>query len=175
MDALAHGAREADLVVASGGVSVGDEDHVKPAVRTLGALDLWNVAIRPGKPVAFGRIGDTPFFGGPGNPVSLFVVFCLLARPLLLRLQGVAGDLTPRTFQVRAGFDSPIRIRDQSSTGRVSRRGADGASELVVFPSRSSAILFSVAWADGLVEIAAGRVICRGDPVDFLPLQHLLC
>ena len=91
MDALAHGAREADLVVASGGVSVGDEDHVKPAVRTLGALDLWNVAIRPGKPVAFGRIGDTPFFGGPWQPGFLVCRLLPVGAPTPVATTGRGG------------------------------------------------------------------------------------
>jgi molybdopterin molybdotransferase len=174
MDALFQGARSADLVISSGGVSVGDEDHVKSAVQKLGELDLWKVAMRPGKPLAFGRIGDTPFFGAPGNPVSLFVAFCLFVRPILLRMQGVAGDLGARTFKMRAGFDwlKPDKRRE-FHRARV-RMGSDGASELEVYPSRSSAALSSVAWADGLVEIPEGRVIRRGDEVAFLPFESLL-
>jgi molybdopterin molybdotransferase len=174
MDALFHGARSADLVISSGGVSVGDEDHVKNAVRQLGEIDLWKVAMRPGKPLAFGRIGDTPFFGAPGNPVSLFVAFCLFVRPLLLRMQGVAGDLAARKFSMRAGFDwlKPDKRRE-FHRARI-RVGRGGALELEVFPSRSSAALSSVTWADGLVEIPEGRVIRRGEDVAFLPFESLL-
>jgi molybdopterin molybdotransferase len=172
--ALARGAREADLIVTSGGVSVGEEDHLKPAVEQLGALDLWNIAIRPGKPVAFGRVAGTPFFGSPGNPVSLFVTFCLFARPIVLRRQGVVGDLSPLTFKVRAGFDWPRSDRRTEFHRARLQTGADGAPELAVFPSRSSAALSSVAWAEGFVEIPPGRVIRRGEPVDFIPFASLL-
>ena len=172
--ALSRGAREADLIVTSGGVSVGEEDYLKPAVEQLGSLDLWNIAIRPGKPVAFGRIAGTPFFGSPGNPVSLFVTFCLFARPIVLRRQGVVGDLSPPVFKVRAGFDWPRPDRRTEFHRARLQTGADGAPELMVFPSRSSAALSSVAWAEGLVEIPPGQAIRRGESVDFIPFAHLL-
>ncbi|NEV63557.1 gephyrin-like molybdotransferase Glp [Thiorhodococcus minor] len=171
--ALADAAREADLIVASGGVSVGEEDHLKPAVEHLGSLDLWNIPIRPGKPVAFGRVGETPFFGGPGNPVSLFVTFCLFARPLILRMQGITGDLTPRTVRLRAGFDWPKPDKRTELHRARLETGEDGELELAVYPSRSSAVLSSVAWADGLIEIAPGQLIQAGDRVDFIPFANL--
>ena len=174
LQALARGATEADLVLTSGGVSVGEEDHIKHAVRQLGELDLWKIAIRPGKPLAFGRVGDTPFFGAPGNPVSLFVAFCLFVRPILLRMQGIAGDLAPRVFQVRAGFDSPKPDKRRNFLRARIETGRDGAPELATFPSRSSGVLSSVAWADGFVEIPEGSVIRRGDTVNFLPFEQLL-
>jgi molybdopterin molybdotransferase len=174
MEALSRGALDADLVISTGGVSVGEEDHIKPAVQHLGELALWKVAMRPGKPLAFGRIGDTPFFGAPGNPVSLFVVFCLFVRPILLRMQGFAGDLAPRTFRLRAGFDWPKPDkRREFHRGRI-RTGRDGAPELEVFSSRSSGVLSSVAWAEGLVEIPEGRAIRCGDSVNFMPFEQLL-
>lgn len=172
--ALRRGAREADLIVASGGVSVGEEDHLKPAVEELGRLDLWRLAIRPGKPVAYGRVEHTPFFGSPGNPVSLFVTFCLLARPLVLRLQGVSGDLQPWSYPLRAGFDWPKPDKRTEFHRARLQRGPDGEPEVTVFPSRSSAALSSVAWADGLVELPAGRVIRRGEMVPYLPLATLV-
>ena len=172
-EALARGAAAADLIVASGGVSVGEEDHVKPAVRQLGTLELASIAIRPGKPVAFGRIGDTPFFGSPGNPVSLFVVFCLFARPLVLRRQGVTGELRARVLRARADFDWPRPDKRTEYHRARLTTGPDGESAVEVFPSRSSAVLSSVAWADGLVELAPNRVIQRGDPVDFIPFAGL--
>ncbi|MBK1720120.1 gephyrin-like molybdotransferase Glp [Thiocystis violacea] len=171
--ALRRGADEADLIVASGGVSVGEEDHLKPAVEQLGRLDLWNIAMRPGKPVAFGRVGETPFFGSPGNPVSLFVTLCLFARPIILRMQGMTGDLTPRTIKIRAGFDWPKPDKRTEFHRARLELGEDGETELTVYPSRSSAVLSSVAWADGLVEIAPGQVIARGDRVGFIPFTHL--
>lgn len=175
LEALAAAAESADLVVASGGVSVGEEDHVKPAVERLGTLDLWSLAIRPGKPVAFGHIGEhrTPFIGNPGNPVSLFVTFCLFARPFIQRMQGIAGDILPRSVRVRAGFDSgrPNKRRE-FQRARIAT-GADGEPEVIVHPSRSSAVLSSVAWATGLVVIPEDRVIRRGDLVDFIPMTEL--
>ena len=171
--ALALGARAADLIVASGGVSVGEEDHLKPAVEQLGTLELWNIAMRPGKPVAFGRIGETPFFGSPGNPVSLFVTFCLFARPIILTLQGVSGNVRPRTFQIRAGFDWPKPDKRTEFHRARLQSGADGELEVAVYPSRSSAVLSSVAWAEGLVEIAPGQVIARGEAVRFIPFANL--
>ena len=105
-EALRRGAREADLIFASGGVSVGEEDHVKPAVEALGSLDMWKIAIRPGKPVAFGHVDGTPFIGSPGNPVSLFVTFLLFVRPFLLRMQG-REDWRVVAMQAKADFDWP--------------------------------------------------------------------
>lgn len=174
VDALDRAARAADLVLASGGVSVGEEDHVKAAVERLGSIDLWSVAIRPGKPLAYGRIGDVPFLGSPGNPVSLFVTFCLFARPLILRLQGVAGDLAPRSIMVRAGFDwSRPDSRREFHRARLVV-GEDGWPEAQVHPSRSAAVLSSVTWADGLVQLAEGQALRRGDPVLFIPFDGLL-
>jgi molybdopterin molybdotransferase len=172
--ALRRGADESDLIVASGGVSVGEEDHIKTALERVGTLELWSIAIRPGKPLAFGHVGETPFIGNPGNPVSLFVTFCLFGIPVILKQQGVTGDLRPRTIQVRSGFDWPRPDkRREFHRARIQTR-ADGSQELIVFPSRSSAVLSSVAWADGLVEIPEGRVIQRGDLVDFIPFDGLL-
>lgn len=171
--ALAKGAAEADLVVASGGVSVGEEDHVKPAVERLGSLDLWKIAIRPGKPVAFGHIGQTPFIGTPGNPVSLFVTFLLFARPFILKMQGASNPL-PIPLTLEADFDWPKPDkRREYARGRVAL-GADGKARVQVFPSRSSGVLSSVVWANGLVVIAENLTLKRGDPVQFLPFGELL-
>nr|WP_093186338.1 gephyrin-like molybdotransferase Glp [Thiocapsa sp. KS1] len=172
--ALRRGAAQADLIVGSGGVSVGEEDHIKTALERVGTLELWTIAIRPGKPLAFGRIGTTPFIGNPGNPVSLFVTFCLFGIPVIRRLQGIAGDLRPPTLQVRAGFDWPRPDKRREFHRARLRTAEDGSPELLVFPSRSSAVLSSVAWADGLVEIPEGRVIQKGDLVDFIPFEGLL-
>ncbi len=173
-DALARGAGEADLVVASGGVSVGEEDHVKPAVERLGTLDLWKVAIRPGKPLAFGHIGETPFIGTPGNPVSLFVTFCLFARPFILRMQGMTGDVTPAPAYARADFDWPRPDKRREFARARLERGDDGEPVVRIFPSRSSGVLSSVAWANGLAVIPERQVIARGDRVAFLPFSELL-
>jgi len=173
-EALARGARQADLVLASGGVSVGEEDHLKPAVERLGSLDLWKVAIRPGKPLAFGHIGETPFLGSPGNPVSLFVTFCVFARPYILRSQGVTGDLLPTPIEARAGFDwSRPDKRREYARARL-EPDSDGEAVVRLFPSRSSGVLSSVAWANGLAVIPERQVVKQGDRVEFLPFSELL-
>jgi molybdopterin molybdotransferase len=171
--ALMRGAAQADLIVGSGGVSVGEEDHIKSALERVGTLELWTIAIRPGKPLAFGRIGTTPFIGNPGNPVSLFVTFCLFGIPVIRRQQGVVGDLRPLTLQMRAGFDWPRPDKRREFHRARIQPGEDGRPELAVFPSRSSAVLSSVAWADGLVEIPENHVIHKGDLVDFIPFAGL--
>ena len=172
--ALAEGAEQADLVLASGGVSVGEEDHVRPAVEQLGRLDLWSVAMRPGRPVAFGHIGATPFIGSPGNPVSLFVTFCLFARPFIQRMQGLDPVPTPRRIRAAAGFDwpRPDKRREYQRARLVS--AADGMPTAEVFASRSSADLTSLTWADGLVELPENRSFRAGEPVSFIPFSELV-
>jgi molybdopterin molybdotransferase len=172
--ALSQAAAGADLILASGGVSVGEEDHVKPAVELLGTLDLWRIAMRPGKPVAFGHVAGTPFIGSPGNPVALFVTACLFARPFILRQQGVAGTVRPQPLMVPAGFDWPKPDKRREFHRARLEPGPDGPPEAHIHPSRSSAVLSSVTWATGLVVIAEGRVIRRGDQVSFLPFSELL-
>lgn len=172
-DALHRGAQTADLVLASGGVSVGDEDHVRPAVEAMGRLDMWRLAIRPGKPLAFGHIGDTPFIGSPGNPVSLFVTFVLFVRPLVLRLQG-RDDWHLQAMPARADFDWPRP--DKRREFHRARLAYDerGEARVVVHPSRSSAVLSSVTWANGLVDLAGGTPVAKGDRVRFLPFAELI-
>lgn len=176
VSALSGAARDADLIVASGGVSVGEEDHVKPAVERLGTLDLWRIAMRPGKPLAFGHLGPrrTPFIGTPGNPVSMFVTFCLFARPFVLRLGGVTGSVEPKSLQARADFDWPKPDRRRELHRARLGTGPDGGPLVSVYPSRSSAVLTSMAWANGLVVIPEGRTIARGDPVQFIPMSELI-
>ncbi len=167
--ALDLAAGEHDLILTSGGVSVGEEDHVKPAVQSLGTLDLWQIAIKPGKPFAHGRVRSAHFMGLPGNPVSSFVTFLLLVRPFLLKLQG-AAEVGVRAMTVPAAFDWP-RADKRREFLRV-RRNAAGAVEL--FANQSSGVLTSAVWADGLVDNPAGATIARGDPVRFLSLAELL-
>lgn len=173
-EALTRAARDCDLILTSGGVSVGEEDHVKPALERLGRLDLWRIAIRPGKPLAFGEVGGTPFLGMPGNPVSLFATFVIFARPFVLRLQGVSGDVLPRPLQVRAGFDWPRPDRRRELVRARLETGNDGQTLVCLHPSRSSGVLSSVTWADGLVEIPEDTPVSRGDWVDYLPFTMLL-
>lgn len=169
IDALRTAALHHDLILTSGGVSVGEEDHVKPAVSELGRLDLWQIAIKPGKPFAYGRIDAAHFMGLPGNPVSSFVTFLLLVRPFLLALQG-AQDLTVPTLEMRADFAWPRADRRREFL-RV-RRNARGGLDL--FPNQSSGVLTSVVWGDGLVDNPPGSTIAAGDRVQFLALADLV-
>ncbi len=120
--------------------TVGDEDHVKPAVERLGSLDLWKIAIRPGKPLAFGHIGPnkTPFIGSPGNPVSLFVTFCIFARPFILRMQGIAGPVQPHAMMAKAGFDWPRPDKRREFQRARLEPDENGEPRVTVYPSRSS-------------------------------------
>ncbi len=167
-DALTNAAARADLIISSGGVSVGEEDHVKPAVQAEGTLDLWQIAMKPGKPLAFGQVRGVPFIGLPGNPVSSFVTFVLFARPFILQRQGRVEPL--RTLALRADFDwlQSSRRREFMRVRLNERNGLD------VFPDQSSAVLTSVAWADGLIDNPAENPIHAGDVVRFLPLSELL-
>jgi molybdopterin molybdotransferase len=167
--AFVEAAAKADLIVTSGGVSVGEEDHVKPAVQAEGSLDLWQIAMKPGKPLAFGEVRGVPFIGLPGNPVSSFVTFLLFARPFILRRQGVT-EVAPRWLALRADFDWPKPDRRREFL-RV-RVNADGGVDL--FPNQNSAVLTSTAWADGLVDHPAGATIERGAIVRYLPFAELL-
>ena len=167
--ALDLAARDHDLILTSGGVSVGEEDHVKPAVQSLGSLDLWQIAIKPGKPFAYGKVRQAHFMGLPGNPVSSFVTFLLLVRPFLLKLQGAGQWLAPATH-LRADFDWPRPDRRREFLR--ARRQPDGTLEL--FANQSSGVLTSAVWADGLVDNPPGQVIARGDVVRFIALAELV-
>lgn len=169
VDALRGAAQGHDLIVTSGGVSVGEEDHVKPAVQTLGTLELWQLAIKPGKPFAYGRVGGAHFIGLPGNPVSSFVTFLLLVRPFILKLQG-ASDLSVKPMAVRADFS--WTKADRRREFLRARRNATGGLDL--FANQSSGVLTSMVWGDGLVDTAPGRVIVPGDMVPFISLAELL-
>jgi molybdopterin molybdotransferase len=167
--AFVAAAQAADLIITSGGVSVGEEDHVKPAVQSEGTLDLWQVAMKPGKPLAYGHVREVPFIGLPGNPVSSFVTFLLFARPFILKRQGAdPGELRP--LPMRADFDLPrADKRREFLRARLSGEGG-----LEVFANQVSSALVSVAWADGLIDNPAGTPIARGDTVRYLPFSELL-
>jgi len=172
-EALRRAALGNDLIVTSGGVSVGEEDHLRPAVQAEGRIELWQIAIKPGKPLAFGEVnrpdGSSAYIVGlPGNPVSSFVTFLLMVRPVLLRLQG-ANDLQPRPTNLRADFDWP-RPDKRREFLRV-RRNENGGLDL--FPNQSSGVLTSAVWGDGLVDNPSGQAIRRGDAVRFLSFNEL--
>ena len=173
--ALETAAREADVILTTGGVSVGEEDHVRAAVETLGRLDLWRIAVKPGKPFAFGRIGDALFLGLPGNPVSVFVTALLLARPLLLRRMG-ARTLIPQPLPIAAGFSRPNPTPRREFLRVQLQPSKDDAGKLVAVPHerQSSDVLSSTAWADGLAEVPENRALNEGDPVRYYPLSSLL-
>ena len=168
--ALASVAEKSDVIISSGGVSVGDEDHVKPAIEALGELSMWKVQMKPGKPVAFGRVGDIPFLGLPGNPVSSFTVFQLLGLPLLQSLQGQIIE-EPRAFSVKANFAMATTSREEFI--RVKLAYADNG-ELIVdrFANLSSGVMSSLSWADGLVRQPIDTAIELGQVVPFLPLNE---
>lgn len=173
--ALKTAADHHDLILTSGGVSVGEEDHVKPAVQALGALALWQIAMKPGKPFAYGHVrretqaGAAHFVGLPGNPVSSYMTFLLLVRPLILKLQGVENT-TPECLQLPAHFDLPKA--DKRREFLRARRNAQGGLDL--FPNQSSGVLTSVVWGDGVIDNPAGKTIARGDVVDFWPFAGWL-
>lgn len=171
--ALREAAAASDLIVTSGGMSVGEEDHVKPALQAEGQLITWQIAIKPGKPLAWGEVRRTDgsaaqFIGLPGNPVSSFVTFLLFVRPFIARLQGCSSQPT-RALPMRADFDWPRPDRRREFL-RV-RRNAEGGLDL--FPNQGSAVLTSTVWADGLVDTPAGTPIRKGEMVRFLPWDEL--
>ncbi|AGK49325.1 molybdenum cofactor synthesis domain protein [Burkholderia thailandensis MSMB121] len=178
--ALREAAREHDVIVTSGGVSVGDEDHVKPAVEAEGRLALWQIAMKPGKPLAFGAIrrdgaagraaaGEAYFVGLPGNPVSSFVTFLLFVRPFLLRIAGVT-QVAPRAVSLRADFtQNKADRRNEFLRARVNAAGG-----LDLFPNQSSAVLTSTVWGDGLIDNPPNHAISAGETVRFIPFSELL-
>jgi len=167
--ALAQAADLADVVITSGGVSVGEADYVKAAVEKLGRVEMWKVAMKPGKPLVYGRVKDSDFVGLPGNPVSAFVTFCLFVRPFLLKRMGVA-DVLYRAFAVQADFAwTKPGARREFLRARLQPNG-----KLALFPNQSSGVLTSCAWADGLVDLAVQQTIRPGDWVRFIPFSELL-
>ncbi|WP_246795109.1 gephyrin-like molybdotransferase Glp [Burkholderia perseverans] len=184
---LREAARDHDLIVTSGGVSVGDEDHVKPAVEAEGRLTLWQIAMKPGKPLAHGAVrraardgahgavnqgegaGEAQFIGLPGNPVSSFVTFLLFVRPFLLHLAG-ATQVAPRALSLRADFTlAKGDRRNEFLRARVNEAGG-----LELYPNQSSAVLTSTVWGDGLIDNPPNQSISAGETVRFLPFSELL-
>ena len=173
-DTLRSAAREHDLIITSGGVSVGEEDHIKPAVEAEGRLNMWQIAVKPGKPLAFGEVrrdeGTAFFLGLPGNPVSSFITFLLFVRPFILRLQGVQGDTSPCAFSMRADFNWPkADRRNEFLRARVNASGG-----LDLFPNQGSGVLTSTVWGDGLIDNPPSNAIAAGDTVRFIPFSELL-
>ena len=175
--ALRLASKDHDLIITSGGVSVGEEDHIKPAVTAEGRLDLWQIAIKPGKPLAFGAVrraekpadGEAWFIGLPGNPVSSFVTFLLFVRPFILKLQG--QHVRPmQSYPMRADFDW-LKADRRNEFLRVKVNDQGG---LDLFPNQSSGVLTSASWGDGLVDCPPGQPIKAGDMVKYIPFNALL-
>ena len=180
-ETLRKASKDHDLIITSGGVSVGEEDHIKPAVTAEGRLDLWQIGIKPGKPLAFGAIrksddlkggvaeAETWFIGLPGNPVSSFVTFLLFVRPFILKLQG--RDVSPpQAYPMRADFDW-LKADRRNEFLRV-KINAQGGLDL--FPNQSSGVLTSASWGDGLVDCPPGQAFKVGDIVKYIPFNALL-
>ncbi len=176
-EALRKASKDHDLIITSGGVSVGEEDHIKPAVTAEGRLDLWQIAIKPGKPLAFGAVrksgepkdGEAWFIGLPGNPVSSFVTFLLFVRPFILKLQGREAKL-PQSYLMRADFDW-LKADRRNEFLRVKINSQGG---LDLYPNQSSGVLTSASWGDGLVDCPPNQPITAGDLVKYIPFDALL-
>jgi len=175
--ALRQASKDHDLIITSGGVSVGEEDHIKPAVTAEGRLDLWQIAIKPGKPLAFGAVrksekledGEAWFIGLPGNPVSSFVTFLLFVRPFILKLQG-RDAIAPQSYLMRADFDW-LKADRRNEFLRVKINSQGG---LDLFPNQSSGVLTSASWGDGLIDCPPSQAIKAGDLVKYNPFSALL-
>ena len=178
-DALRRAAVDNDLIVTSGGVSVGEEDHVKPAVEAEGSLDMWKIAIKPGKPLAFGEVRKPAsadgtadkawFIGLPGNPVAAFVTCLMLVRPFILRLQGM-GEVSVPAYSLRANFSWPR----PDARLEFLRTSLNAQGDVELYPNQGSAVVTSLCWSDGLVANPPGQTVQPGDSVRFIPFSALL-
>ena len=170
VDVLKQAASAADLVITSGGVSVGEEDYVRIALQKLGELSMWRIAMKPGKPVAFGKVDTALFIGLPGNPVSVFVTFLIFARPLIQKMQGAEGSAAKR-LSVIADFNWPAVKRQEYLRVRLLEKDSQTVAQL--YPNQGSGVLSSASWADGLVEVLVGNAIKKGETVSYLPFEGL--
>jgi molybdopterin molybdotransferase len=162
---LRNAAMRGDVIISAGGVSVGAEDHVKSAVAQLGAVEFWKVAIKPGKPIAFGHVENVPFIGLPGNPASVFTTFMILARPFLLAAQGVV-DTQPQTLKAIAQFNKTGESREVYLRGRLTNEGVE------IYPNQSSGVMSSACWGEVFIRQNTDQSIEVGDLVDVLPYAY---
>ena len=171
--ALQTAAEQADVIMTTGGVSVGEEDHVKPAVESLGSINLWKMAIKPGKPLAYGEVQGTPFFGLPGNPTSAFVTFLVVARQYLLAMHG-ATELAPLSITAQAGFS--LKKAGKRKEYFRARLAVDeqGCNRVSLYDNQSSGVLSSASWGNGLAVVEMDRLVQAGDPIEFIPFDSLL-
>ena len=172
-DALQAAASQSDLVITSGGVSVGEEDHVRIALEELGELNMWRIAMKPGKPLAYGSVNGTPFMGLPGNPVSAYVTFCLFVSPYIKSMQGMTRVL-PTSLQMTANFDWPRPGKRREYLRARPVQDNRGSTRVEIYPHQGSGVLTSTSWADGLVIVPIGDTFSIGDMVEYLPFSELL-
>ena len=174
---LTQAAQNADMVITSGGVSVGEKDFLREALDKAGKLNLWRINIKPGKPLVFGHLNtknakQTPYMGLPGNPVSVFVTYLMLAQPFLFKLAG-ANVSRPQSFKIAAGFDQS-RAQSRRQFLRCRLEVQDGQLTAVPFDNQSSAVLSSTSQSHGLGVVMEESTIARGDLIEFYPYQGLI-
>ena len=169
-EAFEKASEVADLIITSGGVSVGEEDHIRPALESLGDLDIWRISIKPGKPLAFGNVKQVPFIGLPGNPVSVFATACVLARPFIKAMQGMPFE-SVEGISVKVGFDLPYITRRREYLRVRMQKDGGNKQALVLFENQSSGVLTSASWADGFAMVEVGRKLEKGDEVEFIPFS----
>jgi len=170
-DALEALESQCDLIMTTGGVSVGEEDHVKPAVEKLGELNLWKIRMKPGKPLAYGKVRQTPFIGLPGNPVSSFVTFCIFSLPFIKKMQGNT-NYDSKILKVKANFDSK-RAKPRREYARVRIDYSSETPLANLYPKQGSDVMSSVVWADGLIEIPENTTFEAGTILNYYPLSEL--
>lgn len=174
IEAMKQAAEVGDVVMTTGGVSVGEEDHIKPAIESLGKLDMWKVKMKPGKPLAFGDIQGTPFIGLPGNPVSAFATFNLFARPYLLRMQGVK-EICITPVWLEADFDWPkANFRREFARAKLKVDETHQKTVVALFPNQGSGVLTSAVWAEGFAVIPEDTTITKGDKVAFYAFNDMI-
>lgn len=171
-DALALAASEWDMLITSGGVSVGEEDHLKQAIRELGELHLWRLAIQPGKPLAFGEVNGKPWIGLPGNPAAALITSLVVARPFLLSAQGCT-EVLPKPLRLTAGF-AWRKSNNRRQYLRARLEQVDGEMRVCLHPRQGSAMLTSASWAEGLAIVERNRTLEAGETVEYLPFSELL-
>jgi len=170
-DALEALESQCDLIMTTGGVSVGEEDHVKPAVESLGELNLWKIRMKPGKPLAYGKVKQTPFIGLPGNPVSSFVTFCIFSLPFIKKMQG-NNNYQSKIIKVKANFECK-RAKPRREYARARIDHSENTPVANLYPKQGSDVMSSIVWADGLVEIPENRTFEAGELLNYYPLSEL--